>query len=92
MAVRKNHRGSKKQQLSNDAGGLFSAAGVDFAVGCGYFALITNLWLGKGMSAGAILYSTFLIFVPADTLLMVLAAFLGSRLLPILRREQLISH
>ena len=44
------------------------------------------------MSARAILYSTFLIFVPADTLLMVLAAFLGSRLLPILRREQLISH
>lgn len=70
----------------------FSAAGVDFAVGCGYFALITNLWLGKGISAGAIFYSTFLIFVPADTLLMVLAAFLGSRLLPILRREQLISH
>lgn len=70
----------------------FSAAGVDFAIGCGYYALITNLWLGKGMSAGAILYSTFLIFVPADTLLMVLAAFLGSRLLPILRREQLISH
>ena len=70
----------------------FSAAGVDFAVGCGYFALITNLWLGKGMSARAILYSTFLIFVPADTLLMVLAAFLGSRLLPILRRGQLISH
>ena len=64
----------------------FSAAGVDFAIGCGYYALITNLWLGKGMSAGAILYSTFLIFVPADTLLMVLAAFLGSRLLPILRR------
>lgn len=71
---------------------VFLAAGVDFAIGCGYFALITNLWLGKGMSAGAILYSTFLIFVPADTLLMVLAAFLGSRLLPILRREQLISR
>ena len=70
----------------------FSAAGVDFAIGCGYYALITNLWLGKGISAGAILYSTFLIFVPADTLLMVLAAFLGSRLLPILRREQLISR
>ena len=28
----------------------FSAAGVDFAIGCGYFALITNLWLGKGRS------------------------------------------
>ena len=65
---------------------------LDFAIGCGYYALITNLWLGKGISAGAILYSTFLIFVPADTLLMVLAAFLGSRLLPILRREQLISR
>lgn len=70
----------------------FSAAGVDFAIGCGYFALITNLWLGKGMSAWAIFYSTFLIFVPADTLLMILAAFLGSRLLPVLRREQLISR
>ena len=37
----------------------FSAAGVDFAIGCGYYALITNLWLGKGMSAGAILYRPF---------------------------------
>lgn len=30
MAVRKNHRGSKKQQLSNDAGGLF------FGSRCGF--------------------------------------------------------
>ena len=42
------------------------------------------------MSWWQIIFSTFLIFVPADTLLMALAALIGSRLLPILRREGLV--
>ena len=50
-----------------------------------------NLYLGKGMGLWAVLYSTFLIFIPADAVLMVLAAYLGKRLTPILKREQLIS-
>ena len=32
------------------------------------------------MGLWAVLYSTFIIFIPADTLLMVLAAYLGKRL------------
>ena len=71
--------------------GCFAGAGTDFAIGVVYFYVIMNLYLGKGMSLWAVLYSTFLIFIPADAVLMVLAAYLGKRLTPILKREQLIS-
>ena len=70
--------------------GCFAGAGTDFAIGIVYFYAIMNLYLGKGMSLWAVLYSTFLIFIPADAVLMVLAAYLGKRLTPILKREQLI--
>ena len=72
-------------------GFYFAGAGTDFAIGVVYFYAIMNLYLGKGMSLWAVLYSTFLIFIPADAVLMVLAAYLGKRLTPILKREQLIS-
>lgn len=67
-----------------------AGAGVDFAIGILYFYGIKNLYLGAGMSWWQIIFSTFLIFVPADTLLMALAALIGSRLMPILRREGLV--
>ena len=50
----------------------FAGAAADFAVGIVY--------LGSEMGLWAVLYSTFIIFIPADTLLMVLAAYLGKRL------------
>ena len=58
----------------------FAGAAADFAVGIVYFYLIQNVYLGSEMGLWAVLYSTFLIFIPADTLLMVLAAYLGKRL------------
>ena len=58
----------------------FAGAAADFAVGIVYFYLIQNLYLGSEMGLWAVLYSTFIIFIPADTLLMVLAAYLGKRL------------
>lgn len=83
-----------ERSKSNRFGTIFSAclagAGVDFAIGILYFYRIKNLYLGAGMSWWQIIFSTFLIFVPADTLLMALAALIGSRLLPILRREGLV--
>lgn len=83
-----------EHRKSHRFGTIFSAclagAGVDFAIGILYFYAIQNLYLGAGMSWWQIIFSTFLIFVPADTLLMALAALIGSRLLPILHREGLL--
>lgn len=83
IELRKDH--SFKTMLM----GCFAGAGIDFAIGIIYFYGIMNLYLGKGMSLWAVLYSTFIIFIPADTILMIFAAFLGKRLAPILKREQL---
>lgn len=63
----------------------FAGAGVDFAIGIVYFYCIMNLYLGKGMSLWSVIFSTFLIFIPADTALMIFAAYLGKRLTPILK-------
>lgn len=68
----------------------FSGASIDFVVGIVYFYLIMNLYLNKGMSLWSIIYSTFIIFIPADTVLMILAAYLVKRLVPILKREHLV--
>ena len=38
--------------------GCFAGAGTDFAIGVVYFYAIMNLYLGKGMSLWAVLYST----------------------------------
>lgn len=63
---------------------------VDFALGAGYFYLLMNVYLGKGMSLGAVLWSTVILFLPADLLLMALAAWVASRLRPVLQREGLL--
>lgn len=68
----------------------FAGAGLDFAIGIPYFYLIMNVYLGKGMGIGAVIYSTFLLFIPADTILMILAAFFSSKLLPLLKKIRLI--
>lgn len=70
--------------------GCFAGAAIDFALGSIYFYLIKNVYLGAEMGMWKVLYSTVLLFLPADTVLMILAAYLAKRLLPILKREQLI--
>lgn len=68
----------------------FAGAGVDFVIGVVYFYLIINLYMGKGMSLLSVIYSTFLIFIPADALLMIFAAYLAKRLLPVLKHGGLV--
>ena len=43
----------------------FAGAAADFAVGIVHFYLIQNLYLGSEMGLWAVLYSTFIIFIPA---------------------------
>lgn len=68
----------------------FAGAGVDFVIGIPYFYLIMNLYLQNEMGIGAVVHSTFLLFLPADVILMIFAAFFASKLCPILKRAQLL--
>lgn len=63
---------------------------TDFALGAGYFYLLMNVYLGRGMSLWAVLWSTVVLFLPADVLLMALAAWVSARLRPVLKREGLL--
>ena len=78
------------QRFSTLLLGCFAGAAIDFVLGSIYFYLIENVYLGAEMGMWKVLYSTVLLFLPADTVLMVLAAYLAKRLLPILKREHLI--
>lgn len=68
----------------------FSGAACSFLLGIPYFYFIMNLYLKNHMGIMTILYSSFFLFIPADTLLMILAAFIGNRVLPILKQSNLI--
>lgn len=68
----------------------FAGAGVDFVIGIPYFYLIMNLYLQNEMGIGAVVYSTFLLFLPADVILMIFAAVFASKVCPILKRVQLL--
>lgn len=68
----------------------FAGAGVDFVIGIPYFYLIMNLYLQNEMGIGAVVYSTFLLFLPADVILMIFAAIFASKVCPILKRVQLL--
>lgn len=68
----------------------FAGAGVDFVIGIPYFYLIMNLYLQNEMGIGAVVYSTFLLFLPADVILMIFAAIFASKICPILKRVQLL--
>ena len=78
------------QRFSTLLLGCFAGAAIDFVLGSIYFYLIENVYLGAEMGMWKVLYSTVLLFWPADPVLMVLAAYLAKRLLPILKREHLI--
>ena len=69
----------------------FSGALCSFLIGVPYFYMIMNLYMHNHTAIASIVYSGFLLFVPADTVLMILAALLGRKILPILIRSHLIS-
>ena len=61
-----------------------------FLIGVPYFYVIMNLYIKNHMAISAVLYSAFLLFLPADIILMVIAALLGKKLLPILKKSDLV--
>lgn len=65
----------------------FAGLGIVYAFGMVYFYLASNLWIeGGAISVGMVVWYCFVLAVPGDILLCVLAAVLGKRLIPIVRK------
>ena len=65
----------------------FAGLGIVYAFGMVYFYLASNLWIeGGAISVGMVVWYCFVLAVPGDILLCVLAAVLGKRLTPIVRK------
>ena len=58
-----------------------------YIIGTLYFYLIMNFVLQTPMALWAVLWSCVIIFLPADILRCLLAAWLAKRLLPVLRKN-----
>jgi len=69
-----------------------SGVGCSFLIGVPYFYMIMNLYLKNQMAITTVLYSTFLLFIPADVVLMILAAYIGKKVRPILKKSNLINN
>ncbi len=65
----------------------FAGLGIVYAFGIVYFYIASNLWTeGGAISIGMCLLYCFVLAVPGDIVLCVLAAVLGKRLIPIVRK------
>lgn len=65
----------------------FAGLGIVYALGIVYFYFAKNLWIeGGAISFTMVLWYCFVLAVPGDILLCVLAAVLGKRLIPIVNR------
>lgn len=59
---------------------------VIYLIGLPYMALILNVYMGRSMSAGQIIMSGMVIFLPFDAVKIVLTAVLGRAMLPSINR------
>lgn len=65
----------------------FAGLGIVYALGIAYFYFAKNLWIeGGAISFTMVLWYCFVLAVPGDILLCILAAVLGKRLIPIVNR------
>ncbi len=67
----------------------FIGLGIVYLFGMGYYSLISSLYLGDPIGLWPLFLYCFLLAVPGDILLCILAAYLGKRLIP-LRRKNII--
>lgn len=75
---------SYKRLLTASLTGLI----IVYAIGMIYCFFITNFYLGTDMNLKTLFISCFLILIPGDLVLTLLASFLSQRLIPILYRER----
>ena len=68
------------------AAACLAGLAVVYAVGLPYMALILNVYLDRGISAGTILMSGMVLFLPCDAVKIALTVLLTRNLLPRLRK------
>ena len=61
--------------------------GIVYLLGMAYYYLLSNFYLGKPIGLWPLFLYCFLLAVPGDIVLCVLAAVLGKRLIPIVRKN-----
>ena len=65
----------------------FAGLGIVYAFGIIYFYFAKNIWIAGGsISFAMTLWYCFVLAVPGDILLCILAAFLGKRLIPVVKK------
>ncbi|MCD8134017.1 MAG: biotin transporter BioY [Clostridiales bacterium] len=64
----------------------FTGLGIVYACGMIYYYLISNLYLGNAIGVWTLFLYCFVLAVPGDIALCILAAVMGKRLLPVIRQ------
>lgn len=67
---------------------VFAGLALIYALGLTYYWMIYTFYVGTGIGFWTLFVYCFLLVVPGDILLCVLAAYLGKRLLPIVRERK----
>ena len=71
--------------------GSFLGLIVVYAVGVAYYWVISRFWLGKSMSAWTLFLYCFFLPVPGDIALCFVSSALGKRLIPIMKRREVMA-
>lgn len=66
----------------------FIGLGIVYLFGMVYYYLISDLYLGTPIGLWPLFLYCFLLAVPGDIVLCILGAFLGKRLIPVMRRDR----
>lgn len=64
----------------------FIGLGIVYFFGMGYYYLMSNFYLGNAIGLWPLFLYCFLLAVPGDIVLCILGAFLGKRLIPIIKK------
>lgn len=64
----------------------FAGLAIVYALGMAYYYIIMNFYAGTGTTVKALFWYCFVLVIPGDTISCIVAAVLGRRLLPILKK------
>lgn len=67
----------------------FVGLGIVYAFGMVYYYLMSNLYLGQPIGIWPLFLYCFILAVPGDIVLCILGAFLGKRMIPVMRSGRL---
>lgn len=67
----------------------FAGLGIVYLFGMAYYYLMSNFYLGNPIGLWPLFLYCFLLAVPGDILLCILGAFLGKRMIPVMRSSRM---